>query len=72
VGIVLLGGVHDRQLEVGEEIIVIGEQSQVDFDGLVHGGIVKALGHAVTIGFVGALCANCGQIVLAVGMLDMG
>jgi len=69
---VLLGGLHDSQLEVGEESVVRGDQNQVDFDSLLYRGIVAALGHASTVGFVGDLFANRGQIVLAVRILDMG
>jgi hypothetical protein len=62
VSVMLLGGWHDSQLEVGEESVVIGDQRQVDFDSLLDRGIVKALGHASTVGFVGDLFANRGHV----------
>ena len=46
VSVVLLGGLPDSQLEVGEERGVIGDQSQVDFESFLSRGIVTALGHA--------------------------
>jgi hypothetical protein len=72
VGVVSLGCRHERPCEVGEKRVVVGDEPEVACDGLVHGGIVKALGHAVTVGFGGDLLANLRPIVLAVGLLDMG
>jgi hypothetical protein len=42
VGIVLLGRVEDREFEVFEQLIIVGDQSQVDLDGLLHGCFLKA------------------------------
>jgi len=72
VGVVLRGGLHDRPFEVGEKRVVVGEEPEGDGEGLVHRGIVTALGHAVPGGLGGELFANLRQIVLAVGLLDMG
>ena len=68
----LLGCFHQSQLEVGEESVVRGAQSQVDGEVLVHRGIIKALRHSRPVGLVGALCANLGPVVWAGGMRDMG
>jgi hypothetical protein len=71
VGVVGLGGFHDRQSAVGEKTIVGGDQPEIDVDVLVPRGIVKTFGHAVTVGCGGDLFVNLGRIVLAVGILDM-
>ena len=39
---------------------------------LLHRGIGEALGDPVAVGFVGELLAIGGQVVLAVGVLEMG
>ena len=60
VGIVLLSRFEDIEFEVLEQLILVGDQSQIDFDGLLHGGIVKAFGHPVSVGLVGDLFADLG------------
>jgi hypothetical protein len=52
-GIMLFGGFEDIEFAVLEQLIIIGDERQVDFDGLLHGGIVKAFGHPFTVGLVG-------------------
>jgi hypothetical protein len=50
----------------------LGNQPQVDLEALVHRGIGQALGHALAVGFGGDVLAELGQVILAVGLLDMG
>lgn len=50
----------------------MANQGKVDFDTFVHRGLGKALGDPVAVGFVGDLPPNLGQVVLAIGVLDMG
>jgi len=47
VGVVLLGACDDGETQITEQLIIIGDQGQVDLDILVHSGIVKALGDAL-------------------------
>jgi hypothetical protein len=68
---VLLGAPDDGEFQVGEELVVIGNQAQVDLDALLHSGISKTLGNAIAIGLVSDLLPNFGQVILAVGILDM-
>jgi len=70
-GVVLLGRVHDRQRESGEESVVRGEQRKIDCDVLVPCGIVKAFCHPAPVGLVGHLLAHVGQVIRAGGLLDM-
>jgi hypothetical protein len=60
VGIVLLGGVEEIEFEVFEPLILIGDQGQIDRDGLLHGAIVKALGYPFTVGLIGNFLADLG------------
>ena len=62
VGIVLLGRFEEIEFEVFEQLILVGDQSQIDLDGLLHGGIVKALGHPFTVGFVGDFLPISGKL----------
>ena len=52
-------------------MIVIGSQGQVDRDALLHSGVSKTLGDTIAVGLVSALLANFGQVIWAVGILDM-
>ena len=68
----LLRRLEDRSLEVIEQPIIVGNQSKVDFDAFLHGGIREALGYPLTVGFIGNLFADLRQVIRAVGILDMG
>jgi hypothetical protein len=70
-GIVLLGGFKDVELQVTEELIIIGDQGKVDLDVLLDRQIGKAVSDPLTIGLVGDVLADVGQIVLRVGILHM-
>ena len=70
-GIVVLGGFQDIEFEVFESLIVIGDQAQVDLDGLLYSCIVKALGDPLAVGLVSDFLANLGQVILVVGRLHM-
>jgi len=66
------GGLADRQLQLGEQLVVGGDQRQVDLKTFWHGGIRKALGDSLPVRFVGDLLAELRQVVLAVDVVDMG
>jgi hypothetical protein len=59
-GIVVLGRVEDRECKVFEQLVIVGDQRQVNLDGLAHGGIVKAFRHAFAGGLVRDLFADLG------------
>ena len=71
-GIVVLGGCEEGEFQLLEERIIRGEEGQIDRHGLLHGGIVTALGPPVAMRFVGNLLADLGHVVVAIGMLPMG
>ena len=70
-GIVVFGGFEDIEFQVFEQCIVIGDEGQIDRDGLLHGCFLKALGDTLAVGLVGDLLADLGQVVLCVGILHM-
>lgn len=72
VGLVLVGGVDNVELQVAEQVVVVIDQREVDCDALLHGRIGKAFGYALPVGLVGELFADLGQVVLAVGLLAVG
>jgi hypothetical protein len=71
-GSVLLRRVHDRQLEVCQPRVVVADQGHVTLEALWHRGSRTALGDAGPVGWVGDVLANLGEVVLALGVVDMG
>jgi hypothetical protein len=53
-------------------MVRVVNQSQVDCDTRLHGGIGKALRAAVAVRLIGDLLANLGPVILAVGIVDVG
>ena len=68
----LFGGVDHRSRQVGEQVVVVIDQREVDLEALLHGRIGKALGYALPVGLVGEFFADLGEVVLAVGILNVG
>jgi len=71
-GIVLLCRFDNVSFHIAEEMVVVPDQREVDFHALLDGRIGKALGDADTIGFVGELFPDLGQVILTVGIVDVG
>jgi hypothetical protein len=69
---VFLGGLDNRPLEVREQAVVVPNQRKLHLDALLDGRIREALGHAGSVRLVGQLLADLRQVILAVGLLDMG
>jgi hypothetical protein len=67
----LLGGLPNGQLQIPQQLVIIVNQSEINCDALLHGGLRKPLSHPSAIGFVGDLLANLGHVVLPVGLLHM-
>ncbi len=70
-GIVVFGRFKHKEFEGAEHLVILGDQCEVDGNGLVDSRIVTPFSDAFPISFVGDLLAEFGQVVLAVGMLDM-
>jgi hypothetical protein len=70
-GIVLRGGFKAVELQVTEELIILGDQGQVDLDVLLDRQIANAVSDPRTIGLVGDFLPDVGQIVPRVGILHM-
>jgi hypothetical protein len=71
-GIVLLCCPEDRQLDVAQQPIIVVNQRKIDFDAFLYRGIREPLGDSLAVGFLRNLFADLGQVILAVGILDMG
>ena len=65
------GGFDDGEFDVAKQRIIVGDERQSNFDTLVDGWIGKALSNPLAVRFVGDLCANGRQVLLAVGMLHV-
>jgi len=71
VGIMLRGRLHNGQLQVPQQLVLIVEEGEVHRDAFVDGGIGTPLRDPRPSGLVRALCADLGHVVLAVGVLDL-
>jgi hypothetical protein len=69
---VLLRRFDDKEFEVASHLIRIGDQIEVDRNGLLDSRVVKPLGDACTIGCISGFLADLGQVLLRIGLLDMG
>jgi len=67
----VFGGLAEGEFDIAKQLIVIGEEREIDFETLVHSRISTALGDPITVGFIGHLFADRRQMILAVGMLDV-
>ena len=71
VGVVWLGALDAREVQGGQQAVRGINQGQSHCHTLWDGRSGKALGHAVTVGLLGALRADLRQVGLAVGVWDM-
>src|SRR5262245_60809909 len=67
----LLRRLDDRQFHIAGQPIVMVNQGEVDFDALLYCGLKEPLSHTVPIVLGGQLLPDLGQIVLAIGLLDV-
>ena len=66
------GTAGEIELHFAQELIVVIDEGNVDFDRLANTGIGEMLGHIFAVGFVGPPFADLGQIVLTIGVMDVG
>jgi hypothetical protein len=71
VSVMGLGGLDDRQRDVAKPLVVGGDQGSGDCDVLWHGGIGTAFSNPIPVGFVRALLADLGQVVVTLGIVHM-
>jgi hypothetical protein len=67
-----LGRLDEIQLQLSEQAVVVIDQPEVHRDAFLHGRLRKAFGDASAVGRVGDVLADLGEVVLGLGMLDMG
>src|SRR5467141_4486789 len=63
VGVMVLGGFDDAEFDVAKQSIVVADESEINFNTFLDRRISKTLGDSVTVGFVGDLFANGGQVI---------
>ena len=66
-----LGLPDDRQLEVGDEIVVAFEEREVHVNALTDTGISERLAHASAIRRIREALAEFGQLILGPRVLDL-
>jgi hypothetical protein len=71
VGVMLLRRLHNGQRQVLQQRVVIVAQGEVHLDAFLNGGIGKSFRDPRPVGLGGAVLTDRGQVVLAVGLLDM-
>jgi hypothetical protein len=69
---VAFGRARNIEFHLTEEFIVVINEGHSQLNGFAHAGLRKVLFDAFPIGCVGQLLANLGEVVLTVGVLDMG
>jgi len=67
-----LGRPRDIEFHLTQELVIGIDEGHVDFKGLADAGSGEMFFAARTVGFVGKLLADLGEMVLTVGMLDVG
>lgn len=72
IGIVLLGLVDQMELELANDVVLVLDQEEVDLHALPGIGFGKGIGDAHAVRLVGDHGPGLGEVVLVVGVLDMG
>ena len=72
VGVMILRCTEDEVLELPQHHVVVGNESEIDVDVLLHGEITEASRCLASVGWVRELLLENRQVVLAVGILDVG
>jgi hypothetical protein len=70
-GVMVLGGFDDGEFDVTQQLIVVGDEGEIDFNAFLDRRIGKALGDPVAVSFLGDFLADGRQIVLTVGILHV-
>ena len=72
VDIVSFGALLDGALDLTEEPVVEVEKLEIDLDAFAHRGIREVLEDSIAICLEGDLLPELGEVVLTVGILDVG
>jgi hypothetical protein len=71
-GVVAFGLPDDVEFQLSEETVIEIEELEIHLDAFLDAGIGEVLGDSVAVCLVGQLFLELGEIVLAVGVLDVG
>ena len=66
------GSCAEGEVDGAQECLLGGEERQSDCETLLPGGVGTARGAPRAVGLVGDLCAEGGQVLLALGLVDLG
>jgi hypothetical protein len=72
VGVMRCGGVADGQFHVAEPRVVGVQPGKVAVETLLHGGLGKPLRDTSAVRLIGHRLADCGPVIRARGMLEVG
>jgi hypothetical protein len=70
--VMALGGARDIEFHLASQLVVVVDEGHVHCNGLAHARVREVLFHTLPIAFVRQLLAKLGEVVLAVGVLDVG
>ena len=72
VDVVCFDLLDDVEFEVCKELVVEVKELETDLDAFAYGGIGEVIGDSLPVCLVGDLLLELGEIVLAIGVLDVG
>jgi len=71
-GVMVRGSFDDGEFDVTQQLIVVGDEREIHGNALVHRRIGQALGAPVAVALVGDFFADGREVLLAVGIVNMG
>jgi hypothetical protein len=72
IGVMRRGGSDEGEFEGTKSRSVGADEGEIDFKAFLPRWIGQAFRNAVAMGFIGELCADGREVILAVGVLSMG
>src|SRR5262249_44081258 len=70
--VLCFGTARDIEFYFPQELVIVIDEGEIDFNGLADTRIRKMLFDALAVRFVRQLLADLGEIVLTVGILNVG
>src|SRR6266851_4603239 len=70
--VVGFGTARNVEFDFPQELVIVIDEGDIDFNGLPYAGIGEVLFHSLAIRLVRQLLPNLGQIVLTIGIVNVG
>ena len=67
-----LGRTGNVEFDFPQELVIVIDEGEIDFNGLPYAGIRKVLFHSLAIRLVRQLFPNLGEVVLTIGIVNVG